>query len=134
MLAGSDSLSVHLKLTSDSAGLFGEAAFARMKRGAYFINTARGGIVDSAALARALVEGRLSGAGIDVLDAEPPHPGHPLLLAPNVILTDHSAYRSTRSVAELKRRCAENAARGLSLELEGRSPTARAVCEPAILN
>ena len=134
MLAGSDVLSVHLKLTPDSAGLFGEAAFARMKRGAYFINTARGGIVDSAALARALADGRLSGAGIDVIDAEPPLPGHPLLSAPNVILTDHCAYRSTRSVAEPNRRCAENAARGLGLELEGRAPSARAVLAPVNLN
>lgn len=126
MLAGSDSISVHLKLTADSAGLFGEAAFSRMKRGAYFINTARGGIVDSAALALALNDGQLAGAGLDVLEAEPPMPGHPLLTAPNIILTDHSAYRSVRSVAELKRRCAENAARGLGLEPEGRSPAASA--------
>jgi D-3-phosphoglycerate dehydrogenase len=115
VLAESDFLSLHLRLTPETTGLFGEAAFSRMKRGAFLVNTARGGLVDPYALARALESGRLSGAGLDVLDIEPPPPGHPLLSAPNVVLTDHSAYRSVRSVSELKRRCAENAARGLGL-------------------
>jgi D-3-phosphoglycerate dehydrogenase len=115
LLEESDYLSVHLRLTADDAGIFGESAFSRMKRGAVFINTGRGGLVDSAALAQALIDGRLSGAGLDVLDHEPPAPSHPLLAAPNVVFTDHCAYRSTRSVSELKRRCAENAARGLGL-------------------
>jgi len=115
MLAQADCVSVHLRLTADTAGLFGASAFSRMKRGAFFVNTARGGLVDPSALARALAAGHLAGAGLDVLDIEPPPSGHPLLSAPNVILTDHCAYRSTRSVAELKRRCAENAARGLGL-------------------
>lgn len=115
LLAESDAIAVHLRLAPDSAGIFGTRAFAAMKRGAFFINTARGGLVDPAALAAALRSGQLSGAGLDVLDVEPPPPDHPLLAAPNVILTDHCAYRSTRSVAELKRRCAENAARGLGL-------------------
>ena len=115
LLSESDFLSLHLRLTPDTAGLFGEAAFSRMKRGALLVNTARGGLVDPYALARALESGRLAGAGLDVLDLEPPPAGHPLLAAPNVALTDHCAYRSTRSVAELKRRCAENAARALGL-------------------
>ena len=115
LLAESDAISVHLRLAPTSAGIFGAHAFAAMKRGAFFVNTARGGLVDSVALAAALRSGHLSGAGLDVLDVEPPPPDHPLLAAPNVILTDHCAYRSIRSVAELKRRCAENAARGLGL-------------------
>ncbi|MBU0927018.1 MAG: C-terminal binding protein [Spirochaetes bacterium] len=115
LLAGADFLSIHLRLVPETAGLFGDEAFSRAKPGAILVNTARGGLVDSAALARALRSGRLSGAGLDVLDSEPPRPGHPLLSAPNVVLTDHSAYRSARSVSELKRRCAENAARGLGL-------------------
>lgn len=115
LLAESDAVSVHLRLTPQSAGIFGARAFSAMRRGALFVNTARGGLVDSVALAAALRSGKLSGAGIDVLDVEPPPLDHPLLAAPNVVLTDHSAYRSTRSVAELKRRCAENAARALGL-------------------
>lgn len=115
LLAESDILSVHLRLEPASAGLFGQREFASMKRGALFVNTARGGLVDSTALAAALRTGQLSGAGIDVLDQEPPAPDHPLLFAPHLLLTDHCAYRSVRSVAELKRRCAENAARALGL-------------------
>lgn len=115
LLAESDAIALHLRLAPTSAGIFGARAFAAMKRGSFLINTARGGLVDSAALADALHSGQLSGAGLDVLDAEPPPPDHPLLGAPNVILTDHCAYRSIRSVAELKHRCAENAARGLGL-------------------
>jgi len=115
LLSGSDFLSLHLRLTAETAGLWGEAAFSRMKRGAYLVNTARGGLVEASALARALASGRLAGAGVDVYDVEPPPPGHPLLSAPNCVLTDHCAYRSTRSIAELKRRCAENAARALGL-------------------
>lgn len=115
LLSGSDCISLHLRLTADTAGLFDDGAFSRMRRGAYFVNTARGGLVDPFALARALESGRLAGAGVDVYDVEPPPSSHPLLTAPNCVLTDHSAYRSTRSIAELKRRCAENAARGLGL-------------------
>ncbi len=115
LLAASDCLSLHLRLTPETAGIVGERALARMRPGALLVNTARGGLVDSPALARALASGRLGGAGLDVLDAEPPPPGHPLLSAPNVVLSDHSAYRSERSLAELRRRCAENAARGLGL-------------------
>ncbi|GAB1431931.1 C-terminal binding protein [Spirochaetota bacterium] len=115
LLAGADFLSVHLKLVPESLGLFGQSAFAKIKKGAILVNTARGALVDSVALAAALKEGKLAGAGLDVLDAEPPLPGHPLLSAPNVILTDHSAYRSERSLSELKRRAAENVARGLGL-------------------
>ena len=115
LLAESDAVSVHLRLAPTSAGIFGAQAFAAMKPGAFFVNTARGGLVDSDALAAALRSGHLSGAGLDVIDMEPPPPDHPLLATPKVILTDHCAYRSTRSVAELKRRCAENAARALGL-------------------
>ena len=115
VLSRSDFLSVHLRLTPDTDGLLSDAAFARMKRGVLLVNTARGALVDSAALARALEAGTVAGAGLDVLDAEPPPAGHPLVGRPDVIITGHTAYRSVRSVAELKRRCAENAAKGLGL-------------------
>ncbi|MBN2875366.1 MAG: C-terminal binding protein [Spirochaetales bacterium] len=115
LLTESDFLSVHLRLEPSSAGIFGRGEFLRMKPGSFFVSTARGGLVDSAALAEVLRAGYLAGVGLDVLDTEPPPPDHPLLSSPRVVLTDHCAYRSTRSVSELKRRCAQNAARGLGL-------------------
>lgn len=115
LLERSDFLSAHLKLVPETRKLFGAEAFARCKRGAFFINVARGGLVDEAALARALDAGILAGAGLDVLEHEPPLPGNPLTGRSDVVLSDHCAYRSTRSIAELKRRCAENAARVLGL-------------------
>jgi len=71
LLAAADVVSLHLPLTEESRGLIGEARIARMKRGAILVNSARGGIVDEAALARALTEGRLAGAALDVFDEEP---------------------------------------------------------------
>jgi D-3-phosphoglycerate dehydrogenase / 2-oxoglutarate reductase len=115
ILAWSDFISIHLKLCQDTMGLIGKAALGAVKPGVILINTSRGGIVDSAALAQAIKDGRVGGAGLDVLDQEPPLAGHPLLGLPAVILTDHCGYRSQRSIKELKTRCAENAARGLGL-------------------
>lgn len=112
-ISHADILSVHLKLNAETKALFNEAAFAAMKAGAIFINTSRGGLVDSGALAEALKSGRLFGAGLDVLDEEPPSKNHPLLAVPNLILSDHSAYRSVGSLSKLKRLCAENVLKGL---------------------
>ncbi len=88
LLERSDIVTVHVPMTRATRGLIGEAAIARMKPTAIVLNVARGGIVDEAALARALVEGRLGGAGIDVYEQEPPT-GSPLLEAPNTVLTPH---------------------------------------------
>ena len=91
LLARSDVVSLHLPLTDSTRGLLGEARLARMKAGAILINSARGGIVDEAALARALSSGRLGGAALDVFDREPLAAGSVLAEAPNLILTPHVA-------------------------------------------
>lgn len=94
-----DILSLHCPLTDDTRGLIGADELALMKKDAILINTARGGIVDEAALAAALKSGRLGGAGIDVLSAEPPRNGNVLLNPdiPNLIVTPHTAWASRES-------------------------------------
>ena len=96
-LAEADFVSVHIPKADGP--LIGAAEIAAMKRGAIIINTARGGIVDEAALAQALRSGHIAGAGIDVFDAEPPAAGHPLLAFDQVLLTPHTA-GLTREAAE----------------------------------
>jgi glycerate dehydrogenase len=94
MLPELDALSLHCPLNEATRGLIGRERLARMKPDAVLVNTARGALVDAAALAEALRAGRLGGAGIDVLEREPPPPGHPLLdpSIPNLILTPHVAW------------------------------------------
>lgn len=92
LLAESDYLTLHCPLTDKTAGIFDREAFGKMKRGAYFINTARGGVIDEYALLEALESGRLSGAGIDVLTREPMFEDCPLYKAPNITLTPHIAW------------------------------------------
>ncbi len=86
-----DVVTIHVPLTSDTKGLLSAARIARMKPGAIVVNTSRGGIIDEAALAAALADGRLGGAGIDVFEKEPPAADNPLLSAPRAILTPHAA-------------------------------------------
>ena len=96
VLTRSDVISLHCPLTDDTRGLFGAAEFAAMKSGAFLINTARGALVDSAALVAALEDGRIAGAAIDVLATEPPVDGDPLLdyRGANLIVTPHIAWAS----------------------------------------
>ena len=89
LLAASDIVSLHLPLTADTEGLIDRAALDGMKRGAVLVNTSRGPIVDEAALAAALLDGRLAAAGLDVFGAEPVAPDNPLLGLDNVVLTPH---------------------------------------------
>ncbi|MFI4890099.1 MAG: D-2-hydroxyacid dehydrogenase [Steroidobacterales bacterium] len=96
VLAESDVISLHCPLMPSTRNLIDLAALRKMKRNALLINTARGGLVDEAALIQALDEGLIAGAGFDVLTVEPPRNGHPLLdvRRPNFILTPHVAWAS----------------------------------------
>ncbi|MCL2636293.1 MAG: D-2-hydroxyacid dehydrogenase [Betaproteobacteria bacterium] len=106
VLAAADAISLHCPLADDTRGLIGEAELRAMKPSALLINTARGGIVDEAALIRALREGWIAGAGFDVITAEPPPAGHPmlepqLLALPNFLLTPHVAWASRPAMQTL---------------------------------
>lgn len=92
LMAESDVISLHLVLSDRSRGIIGAEDLARMKPGAVIVNTSRGPLIDQPALIAALTEGRIAGAGLDVFDAEPLPPGHPILAAPNTVLTPHLGY------------------------------------------
>jgi len=108
LLEQSDFVSLHVPLTSDTRGLIDESVLQRMRPTAFLINTARGGLVDTAALARALRERWIAGAGLDVLPQEPIAADDPLLELDNVVLTPHVAFYSEESLAELRRRTAQS--------------------------
>ena len=117
VLEEADILSLHCPLTPSTRGMIDASALARMKRDAILINTARGALVDSAALAQALRAGRLGGAGIDVLPQEPPVDGDPLLDAtiPNLVLTPHIAWAARES----RQRAVDEIAANIRSFLEG---------------
>ncbi len=109
MLPIADVLSLHLPLTPETQGVIDAAAFALMKRGSVLINTARGPLVDEAALRDALASGHLRGAGLDVFSREPVGPADPLLRMPNVVVTPHLAWLTgetlERSLAVIAENC-----------------------------
>lgn len=105
----SDWVSIHLPLKPETRGIVGAREMGLMKRDAALINISRGAVVDEEALVTALSEARLGGAGLDVFTVEPLPQGSRLRSLPGVVLTDHSAYASRESIADLRRRTAENA-------------------------
>jgi (S)-sulfolactate dehydrogenase len=113
LLDESDVVSLHVPLTQSTRGLLGVGEIARMKPGAVVINTARGGIIDEAALAAALKEGRLGGAMLDVFAAEPLPPDNPFAGVPNLILTPHIAGVTEESNARVSTVTVENVRRVL---------------------
>jgi phosphoglycerate dehydrogenase-like enzyme len=126
LLARSDVVSIHLKLSPESTGLLDRGRLARMRPGAILVNTARGAILDEQALVEALTAGRLAGAGLDVFATEPLPADHPLRRAPNVVLTPHIGWKVDEVFAEW----AEIAAEQLDAWLAGRLP-ADEVLDPA---
>lgn len=99
LLETCDIISLHVPLNEKTRGMIGEAELAKMKPGAVLINTARGPVVDSAALAKALNDGKIAGAAVDVFETEPPVPeDHPLLHAKNLIATPHVAFATKEAL------------------------------------
>ncbi len=108
LFAEADVLSIHVKLSARSRGMVGRAELALMKPEALLINTARGPVVDEAALVEALRERRIAGAGLDVFDQEPLPQGHPLRGLPNTLLTSHIGGRTRENFIARYRDCLED--------------------------
>jgi D-3-phosphoglycerate dehydrogenase len=106
LLARSDVVSLHCPLDARTRCWFDRSVFARMKPGAILLNTARGGVVVEADLHAALTTGHLAGAGLDVLDPEPPAPGNPLLALENVVISPHIAGIDTQAMADMAEKAA----------------------------
>ena len=113
LFATSDYISVHTPLTPETRNLFNRDTFGQMKRGAYIVNTARGPIIDEAALAEALDSGQIGGAALDVMTQEPPTTS-PLFGRDNVIITPHTSFYSEESLVELQVKAAQEVVAVLS--------------------
>lgn len=109
LLRVSDVVSFHTALTPETYHLLDEKHLALMKQGAVVVNTSRGAVIDTIALAKALSEDKLWGAGIDVFEGEPVDLDHPLLKAPHTVLSSHAAYWSEESGLELRTRAMQAA-------------------------
>ena len=127
LLKTSDFISIHAPLTTETEHMFGQDEFKAMKATAFLINTARGGIVDTAALTAALQNGEIAGAGIDVLETEPPENDEILLSLDNAIITPHAAFISEESILELQ----VTAAQSVAQVLTGKLP--ESVVNPSVL-
>ena len=111
LLSSADVVSLHVPLTQETTAMMNDERLAAMKAGAILVNTARGGLVDYHALHRALVSGRLGGAGLDVFDAEPADPSHPIFRLHNVVVTPHVAWLTAETLARSLGVFAENCRR-----------------------
>jgi glyoxylate reductase len=120
ILRESDIVSLHVPLMKDTYHLINEERLRKMKKTAYLINTARGAVVDTEALVKALKEGWIAGAALDVFEQEPLPPGHPLTGFENVVLAPHIA----SATIEARQRMAELAAKNLVAVLKGEMPPA----------
>jgi D-3-phosphoglycerate dehydrogenase len=116
LLKTSDYISVHAPHTPQTRGMVNADAFAKMKKGAYIVNTARGPLIDEPALIAALDAGQIGGAALDVVAVEPLAKDSPLLGRDNVIITPHTAFYSIEALDELQSKCASDVARVLSGE------------------
>ena len=116
LLRESDVVSIHTALTNETYHLIGERQLAMMKENAVIVNTARGKVIDQPALVDALRRKKIAGAGLDVLEKEPPDPDDPILKFDNVVLTPHIAFLSELSLVNLRTMVAEEAVRVLSGE------------------
>ncbi len=127
LLAESDYVSLHVPATAETRNLIGAAELARMKPTAYLVNTARGAVVDHAALAAALAAGEIAGAALDVQETEPPDLSKPPYNDPRTIVTPHAAFVSVESLDDLRRRVSQQ----VIDRLAGRTP--ENVVNPAVL-
>lgn len=116
LLTRADYVSLHAPLTHETRGMVDAAALARMQDHAVLVNTGRGGLVDEDALVTALRDGTIAAAGLDVLGAEPPEAGHPLLRCDNCIVTPHAAWYSTEARQDLNTTIVANVRAGLAGE------------------
>ncbi len=116
LLNTSDYVSVHAPLTPQTRGMMNAAVFAKMKKGAYIVNTARGPLIDEPALVAALDSRQIGGAGLDVVAVEPLAKDSPLLGRDNVIISPHTAFYSIEALEELQVKCASDVARVLNGE------------------
>ena len=117
-LPRADFISLHLPARADGTPLLGADEFAAMKPGAYVINTARGSLIDEAALYTALTKGSLRGAGLDVTQDEPPAPDCPLLTLDNILFTPHNSALTQETGARVSQVCVRNALAGLDGTLD----------------
>src|SRR5262249_49468385 len=111
LLCSSDVVSIHATLSAETRGLIDARRFTLMKPTAYLINTARGPIVDEAALCAALSSGKIAGAGLDVFDQEPLPAGHPLTKMSNVVLTSHLGWPTDEMYSQFCRCCSRYTSR-----------------------
>lgn len=128
LLAVSDVLSLHVPLARGTRGLIDGRALDLLPYGALLVNTARGEVVDEAALVERLRDGRLAGAGLDTMATEPLPAGHPLTQLPTVVLTPHVGGSTAAALAAM----AEGAARNVLGYLQGRLPDARSCVNPEV--